>query len=203
MYIVGTGCWQWHQISPENWSEDLRHTPKTILQLYNSTWVHHQLCLNLFPSPKEKQHNGVLWDLLACLSGSFSTSEWDCLFAFSQYWEWGKDVSVDEADSCQNHKLSSMECSLLHLQAKQLAGQLSQSLEHGESRVKKAWVGVTPFSGTVVSRDFVQSRSGTYQASLSCTNGIYAFNKHFGHFSGGSCHICFQVSCDRHWYRRC
>jgi len=55
---------------------------------------------------------------------------------------------------------------LLHLQAKQLAGQLSQSLEHGESRVKKASVGVPPFSGTVVSRDFVRSRSSSWQAHL-------------------------------------
>jgi len=55
---------------------------------------------------------------------------------------------------------------LLHLQAKQLAGQLSQSLEHGESRVKKASVGVPPFSGTVVSRDFVRSQSSSWQAHL-------------------------------------
>ena len=30
-----------------------RRTPNTILQLYNCTWVHHELCLSLFPSPKE------------------------------------------------------------------------------------------------------------------------------------------------------
>jgi len=30
-----------------------RRTPKTILQLYNGTWVHHELCLSLFPSQRK------------------------------------------------------------------------------------------------------------------------------------------------------
>lgn len=33
---------------------DSKRTPKTILQLYNITWLHHELCAHLIHSPKEQ-----------------------------------------------------------------------------------------------------------------------------------------------------
>jgi len=57
----------------------------------------------------------------------------------------------------------------LHLQAKQLAGQLSHSLEHGEIQVKKASVGVPPFSGTVANFVWSQSRVVAGKPTLSAS----------------------------------
>ena len=41
------------KISERLYSSDLKRTPKNILQLYNCTWLHHELCKSLFTKPKE------------------------------------------------------------------------------------------------------------------------------------------------------
>jgi len=37
-------------ISELNYSTYEKHTPHCVLQLYNCTWLHHELCSKLFPS---------------------------------------------------------------------------------------------------------------------------------------------------------
>ena len=41
------------KISECLYSSDLKRTPKTVLQLYNCSWLHHELCKCLFSKPKE------------------------------------------------------------------------------------------------------------------------------------------------------
>ena len=41
------------KISERLYSSDLKRTPKTVLQLYNCSWLHHELCKCLFSKPKE------------------------------------------------------------------------------------------------------------------------------------------------------
>ena len=55
---------------------------------------------------------------------------------------------------------------LLQMQAKQLTGRLSSSMECGETRVEHVAAGLLPFLGTVVDVDFINSRSSTWQAHL-------------------------------------
>jgi len=55
---------------------------------------------------------------------------------------------------------------LLRLQAKQLNGQLLSSMDCGESRVKRVAATVSSFSGTMVSEDFIRSRSRSWQTHL-------------------------------------
>ncbi len=33
---------------------DSLRTPKTVLQLYNTSWLHHELCRELIPKPKDR-----------------------------------------------------------------------------------------------------------------------------------------------------
>ena len=37
-----------------------KHSPKTVLQLYNATWLHHELCKTLFPQPREVTYDNFL-----------------------------------------------------------------------------------------------------------------------------------------------
>ena len=41
------------KISERLYSSDLKRTSKTVLQLYNCSWLHHELCKCLFSKPKE------------------------------------------------------------------------------------------------------------------------------------------------------
>jgi len=47
-------------------SEDKR-TPKAILQLYNCTWMHHELCLHLFVNPKKSTTKAIFGTYLQAL----------------------------------------------------------------------------------------------------------------------------------------
>ena len=41
------------KISERLYSSSDKRTPKTIMQLYNCTWLHHELCKILFVTPKD------------------------------------------------------------------------------------------------------------------------------------------------------
>jgi len=60
------------RVSEIMYSPDSARNPHTILQLYNCTWLHHELCLKLFSSPcelsQEKFFGTYLHDL-SCHAG--------------------------------------------------------------------------------------------------------------------------------------
>ena len=46
-----------------------KRTPKTVLQLYNSSWLHHKLCKTLFSQPHSVSYDKML---SSCVSGSWT-----------------------------------------------------------------------------------------------------------------------------------
>ncbi len=43
---------------------DSLRTPKTVLQLYNTSWLHHELCRELIPKPKDRLYGAYFHDLV-------------------------------------------------------------------------------------------------------------------------------------------
>lgn len=48
-------------------------TPGSVLQIYNATWPHHELCSELIPEPREHT-DMLLWCVLARLNSPFSST---------------------------------------------------------------------------------------------------------------------------------
>lgn len=42
------------KISEILYAKNASRSPKTVLQLYSVTWMHHELCCDLIPNPKEE-----------------------------------------------------------------------------------------------------------------------------------------------------
>lgn len=157
------------QISQILYASEEKRTPKAVLQLYNCTWVHHELCLKLFPHPSKctRQalfgiylhalivHAPVLYEVV-CLR-SLNTENQERIF------QQVKQIAKSVTNRQPSNIIPTL---LLRLQARQLTGDLSSSLQCGESRVKQAALAVPNFSGTVITDDFLESRSSSWQAHL-------------------------------------
>jgi len=55
------------KISEILYASENKQTPKAVLQLYNCTWMHHELCLHLFVNPKESTTKAMFGTYLHAL----------------------------------------------------------------------------------------------------------------------------------------
>ncbi len=148
---------------------DSGRTPKAILQLYNSTWLHHELCCHLIPTPREQTQQrlfGVyLHDLVVHAPPQYelvslrSTNSESQERLFSQ----AKHISLRATNRKPENVLPTI---LLSMQAKQKAQTHSDSLKQQESMVSAISVKVPKFKGTRFSKGFVSQRIQSWQAHL-------------------------------------
>ena len=165
-------------------SED-KQTPKAVLQLYNCTWMHHKLCLHLFFDPKESTTKAIFGTYLhALLVHAPLQYEVVCLQSVNtenqeRIFQQAKQIARSTTNRQPGKVVPTL---LLHLQAKQLTGQLSSSYNHGEARVKRVAAALPSFPGTTVSESFVNGCCGSssWQAHLErishyllCGEGIW------------------------------
>ena len=159
------------KISERLYSSDDKRTPKSVLQLYNCTWLHHELCKSLFTQPKELTYGkffGIYLHSLVvhaprqyeiiCLK-SINTENQERIF------EQAKSI----AHKCTNRKPDCIISQVsLRIQAREITGRLSDIFHKAESRVGKI-ASKAPFNytGTVVSKAFIEQRSHSWQAHLS------------------------------------
>ena len=147
-------------------------TPKTVLQLYNCTWLHHTLCRKLFDQSRLKN---VTWEAflgtylhslvchapkqyeLICLR-SVNTENQERLF------QQAKAI----AKNCSNRKPNNVITSIvLSLQAKNLTGKMSNIYASANTtEVKKAFLGLPTFEGTLVSFQCIDDNAASWQAHL-------------------------------------
>ena len=146
-----------------------KRTPKSILQLYNCTWLHHELCKSCFSVPKEVSYEkffGLYLHSLVvhaprqyeivCLK-SINTENQERVF------QQAKQIAL----KCTNRKPENVIPSLLlRIQAKAITGKLSQLYHSAQTRVEKVACKSPPFSGTVISKSFIDSRSHSWQAHV-------------------------------------
>ncbi len=157
------------QISKTLYSSDDKRSPKTILQLYNCAWLHHELCKSFFPTPKEISYDklfGLYLHSLAvhaprqyeivCLR-SVNTENQERLF------QQAKQI----ATRCTNRKPDNVITEVLvRIQAKNISGNLSSVYKSAKSRVDTHASKSCPFQGTKIGTEFVASRPHSWQAHL-------------------------------------
>ena len=151
------------------YSFDQKRTPKTILQLYNVTWFHHELCCHLLTNPKHQSRSHLfsiyLHDLVAhaqpiyqlvCLR-AVNTENQEHLFSQA------KHISM-KANSCKPENV--LPKILLCMQAWQKAGECKESVHKEETIVSTAASKIDPYRGTLITNTFISGRLSSWQADL-------------------------------------
>ena len=147
-----------------------KRTPCRILQLYNCTWLHHQLCSTMFTTFHGDMSRSKFFGTYLHAIVVHAPSHLEIISLFSVNTEnqeriFGQACKTATATSNrQPHTLIST--ILLRLQAKSQYRDIYASVKQGESRVAKAGANIPPYEGTVVKDDFIQPRIKSWQAHL-------------------------------------
>ena len=155
-------------------SFDHKRTPKTVLQLYNVSWYHHELCCKLLSSPRKQtcQHFfGIyLHDLVVhappiyqqvCLRSMNAESQ-ERLFSQA------KHIGLRATSRTPENVLPTI---LICMQAKQKVGSCPESIQKQDSMVSKAASGIGSYRGTFISNNFILERPSSWQAHLMRISG--------------------------------
>ena len=159
------------KISERLYSSALQRTPKTVFQFYNCSWLHHELCKCLFSKPKEIPYEKFFGLYLHSLVVHAPRQyEIVCLKSLiienqEQIFQQAKQIAL----KCTNRKPELVIPSvLIRLQAKEITGKLSNIYHSVITRVENISNKTAAFTGTVISKCFIESRSHSWKAHLSC-----------------------------------
>ena len=154
-------------ISDVMYSPPEERTPRNILRFYNVCWFHHELCVSLFPSLIGTKFFGLYFhSLLTHAPVQFELVSLRSVNTESNERLFHSVKSV--AEKCTNrHPSNIIPKVLMHVQAKELEGDLIGSTSNGqEHRVSQEAKGLPSYVGTVFSRMFVEKHSSSFQAHL-------------------------------------
>ena len=157
------------RVSEILYSYDSNRTPKTVLQLYNFTWYHHELCCHFVSNPKHQSRShffGIyLHDIVVHASYIFqqvclrSTNGESQERLFSQ----AKHIGLKATSRKPENVLPTI---LLCMQARPNTGNCLQSIHKQDSMVSVAASHVCKYTGTYISYTFLSSRLSSWQAHL-------------------------------------
>ena len=153
---------------------DQKRTPKTVLQLYNISWYHHELCCKLLSKPKYQTHQHLfgiyLHDLVVhappiyqqvCLRSMNAESQ-ERLFSQA------KHIGLKATNRTPENVLPTV---LVCMQARQKAGNCQESLQKQESMVSEATSKIEHYKGTLISDTFILERLPSWQAHMMRISG--------------------------------
>ena len=146
-----------------------QQSPKSILQLHNTTWLHHTLCQELFSKPKTTSCKKFFGLYLHSLS-SHAAPQYEimCLRSVNaEHQERLFGQARHIASSTSNRKPNNViPTILLRLQARRDLGQLLPTFQATESQVQTASKAVPPFQCTKLPVSFIQKHTRSWQAHL-------------------------------------
>ena len=151
------------------YSGDSKRTPKTVLQLYNLTWLHHELCRHFLSNPKLQSRTHLfgiyLHDLVVHAPSIYSLVCMQSTNAESQerLFSQAKHIGLKATSRKPENVLPTI---LICMQARQRAGDCQQSIYQQDSMVSKAASKLSPSTGTFISDTFLSSRLSSWQAHL-------------------------------------
>ena len=173
-------CQQLLKYQKSFYSGDDKPTPKSILQLHNCMWVHHELCKDLFSTRREityqKLFGAYLHSLLAhaprqyeiiCLR-SVNTENQERMF------QQAKKTATNTTNRRPENVIPPV---MLRVQAKQLSGKLSTMFRSSETAVKRVCANIPSFNGTAVTTSFINLRIHSWQAHLQCISSYLVFGE--------------------------
>ena len=159
------------KISSIFYREDTERSPKMVLQLYNCTLLHHELCRIVLPEPKsisrEKLFGSYLHDLGCHASEQYQIM---CLRSVNAECEerlfgQAKAIALRTSSRKPENVITNI---FLRLQAKKICQQstVKASITKQESIVSKAAKGMPKFSGTVITKEFLHRRMASWQGHM-------------------------------------
>lgn len=157
------------KISEVLYSADDKRTSKSILQLYNCTWMHHELCKSIFTNLHEISYPRLFGSYLHALAVHSPVQyEVVCLRSVNtenqeRIFQQAKTIASNTTNRKPENVIPSI---VLRLQAKQLNGKLSSTFAAAETEVKKVAKNVPQFERTCVSSSYINSRSYSWQAHV-------------------------------------
>lgn len=157
------------RVSTILYSPDHRRNPRTILQLYNTMWVHHEMCTKLFAHPKalsrEKLFGSYLHDLSSHAGQQYEIICLRSINAGCQERLFGQANQI-ALRTTNRQPANVIREVLFHLQFKQREGRLLDSVTAKQSKVSAASAHMPAYTGTQVTKEFIQSRRHSWQAHL-------------------------------------
>ena len=153
------------RIAELSYLTEQNRTPRAVLQLYNCSWYHHELLLTLIPNPqnitRQKLFGSYLHDISCHAAPQY---ELVCLRSCNTEYEerlFGQVRRV--AESCTNRQPQNV-LSQVFIRLQVLLTQGSVKVK--ETKVVRAARSLTPYGGTTIPKDFVQTRMHSWQAHL-------------------------------------
>ena len=175
------------------YSLDNRRCPRQLLQLYNTCWMHMELCKDLFSAPKKLSksrmyvhaitaHSPTQYEL-SCLR-SLNTENLERLF--------GQARAI--AEYCTNHHHDNVIPQImLRLEAKQEQRTALVAVQRGDTQVSHVAKELPRLPGTTVKKSFIEHRADSWQLNLQrispfLTSGVDIWWSHTAdgfHFNDG------------------
>ncbi len=158
------------EISELLYADDSKRSPKTVLRLYNSTWLHFELCCDLFQSTTTISHQKMFGIYLHALlvHGPPQYEIMSLKSANSEHEERLFGQAKNMVHTATNRKPTTVIPNiLLRLQAKQKRGDMYKAYNDTSSRVSKEAkaMGVTTHN-TTIPGSFLSGRMSSWQAHL-------------------------------------
>ena len=142
-----------------------KRTPRSILQLYNCTWYHHELLLSLIPQPhsitRHKLFGSYLHDISCHAAPQFElVSLKSCNTEFEERL-FGQVRRV--AENCSNRQPQNV-LNQVFIRLQVLLNQGNMKIK--ESKVVRAARGLKPYAGTSIPKNFLIHRMSSWQVHL-------------------------------------
>ena len=158
-------------ISELLYADHKKRSPQTVLQLYNSTYLHHEICKDLFEESTEISHRKLFGSHLhALVVHAPAQYEIMCLCSCNTECEerlFGQAKAI--AQSTTNRQPSTIIPNiLLRLQAKQRKGGMYDCMCAPSSKISKESQGIKQYTmqNTFIEKAFISKRMASWQAHL-------------------------------------
>ena len=152
-----------------------RRSPKMVLRLYNCTWLHHELCKQLFSTLKSQTlshffgiylhaivvHAPTQYEMMSLSSVNAESQE----RLFSQ----AKRISLRATNRKSDNVLPTI---LISIQARQNMGTYKSSIKEQESIVRSVSSKLPKYKGTAIEKSFINARLSKL-AGASRTNQFF------------------------------
>lgn len=149
---------------------DAHRTQRRVLQLYNCSWFHHELCRELFTKvhagmTQGKMFGSYLHALVAHAPLQYEVISLRSVKTENQERIFSQARKTATATS-NRHPQNIVSSLVIRLQAKTEIKGVSAIVKSSESRVAKASKGIHPYKGTAITRSFLRQRLKSWQQHL-------------------------------------
>ena len=148
------------------YSRENTRSPRQLLQLYNSCWLHMELCSDLFPVTKKITRSKMFGHYLHALTAHSPTQyELASLRSLNTERLFGQARAI--VDTCTNHHAENiLPQIMIRLQAKQEQRTALVLVENADTQVASVAKHLPKLPGTTIKRSFIKHKVSSWQLHL-------------------------------------